>query len=329
MKLPEWTHHEEEGIIQVKITMSFPLRWVNSYILRGDDGIAIIDPGPRSPVTEAEWEKVWSELSINPKKDIKDIILTHHHPDHYGLSGWMQELTGAKVWMSKRAHQEAQYMWGEAADINERLPDFFRRHGMTEEWAVQLKPHLESFDTEVLPAPNVTYIENKQMEILGRQFTVIETGGHAPGHLSFYEDSRGIILCGDAVLPQISPNVSLLPGSDDAPLQHFIEGLHRLSEFQVTKAFAGHRHPFTAFGDRISSLLKHHEERLDEIVGMLADEPKSAFEVCANLFGTKFGIHQMRFAMAETLAHLEELLRIGRVKLNQSESESVIRFACN
>ncbi|MEK5061556.1 MULTISPECIES: MBL fold metallo-hydrolase [unclassified Paenibacillus] len=328
MKLPEWTHHEQEGIIQVKITMSFPLRWVNSYILRGDDGVTIIDPGPRSPVTEAEWDKVWSELAIHPKHDIKQIVLTHHHPDHYGLSGWMQEQSEASVWMSKRAHAEAQYMWGEAADINDQLPDFFRAHGMTEEWAQQLRPHLESFDSEVLPAPMVSYIEGERFDMAGRHFSVIETGGHAPGHLSFYEESTGIILCGDAVLPQISPNVSLLPGSDEQPLRHFIEGLHQLSGLKVSRAFAGHRHPFTGFESRIQGLLKHHEERLDEMEGMLQEGEKTAFEVCVKLFGTKFGIHQMRFAMAETLAHLDELVRLGRAVMKLPDSrEKIVKFA--
>ena len=316
MKLPEWTFHEDEQLIQVKISMSYPLRWVNSYLWRGEKGIVIVDPGPRSEQTEEEWRVIWNALSIEPQ-EITDIVLTHHHPDHYGLAGWMQEQTGARVWMSQRAHQEAEFMWGGAAEINHVLPAYFRSHGMTEKWAEQMLPHLESFYPQVIPSPIVQYVEEGTFEVGGRRFQVVETSGHAPGHLSFYETDRELILCGDAVLPQISPNISLLPGSDPEPLLHFIQGLEQLEALSVRKAFPGHRHPMNSFRERVSSLKTHHEERLNQIEKMVGEEPRTAFEVCTALFGEKFGIHQMRFAMAETLAHLQELVRRGRADLTQ------------
>lgn len=316
MKLPEWTFYEEEQMTQIKISMSGPLRWVNSYLWRGETGVVIVDPGPRSNQSEEEWRAVWNELSITPQ-EITDIILTHHHPDHYGLAGWMQEQTGANVWMSQRAHQEAEFMWGKKAEINHILPVYFRSHGMTEKWAEQLLPHLESFDSQVTPAPIVQYVEEGNFEVGGRRFRVIETFGHAPGHLSFYEVDRELILCGDAVLPQISPNISLLPGSDPEPLLHFMQGLDQLGALSVRKAFPGHRHPMKSFRERVSSLKIHHEERLNEMERMIGEQPQTAFDVCIALFGEKFGIHQMRFAMAETLAHLQELVRQGRADLIQ------------
>ncbi|MBD7969780.1 MBL fold metallo-hydrolase [Paenibacillus gallinarum] len=314
MKLPEWTFHEEEELTRVKISMSGPLRWVNSYLWRGEKGVVIVDPGPRSNQTEEEWHVVWNALSITPQ-EITDIVLTHHHPDHYGLAGWMQEQTGASVWMSRRAHQEAEFMWGREAEINHVLPVYFRSHGMTEIWTEQLLPHLESFDPQVSPTPLVQYVEEGAFEVGGRTFQVIETSGHAPGHLSFYEADRELILCGDAVLPQISPNISLLPGSDPEPLLSFMQGLDELGALSVRKAFPGHRHPMRSFHERISSLKIHHEERLNQIEKMIGEQPQSAFEVCTALFGQKFGIHQMRFAMAESLAHLQELVRQGRADL--------------
>ncbi|WP_211746348.1 MBL fold metallo-hydrolase [Paenibacillus sp. Marseille-Q4541] len=325
MKLPEWTMHEEEQIVQVKISMSYPLRWVNSYLWRGETGVVIVDPGPRSEQTEEEWRIVWDALSIAPN-EITDIVLTHHHPDHYGLAGWMQEQTGAKVWMSQRAHQEAEFMWGKTADINQVLPDFFRSHGMTEKWAEQLFSHMESFQPQVTPFPRVQYIEEGAFEVGGRKFQAIETAGHAPGHLSFYDPERELILCGDAVLPQISPNVSLLPGSDPEPLLHFLEGLERMEGLEVRKAFPGHRHPMVSYQSRLGTLKAHHGERLQQMEKMLTGQPLTAFEVCVALFGEKFGIHQMRFAMAETLAHLYELVRQDRAKVCQKTDEDSKRI---
>lgn len=326
-KLPSITPLHEDHLIQVKITLDSPLRWVNSYLLRDEKGITLIDPGPRTESTEQEWNDALAALQIR-MDEITSIVLTHHHPDHYGLAGWFQEKMGAKVWMSERAHKEAQLMWGydaHTSDMNDKLPAFFAMHGMPESWLVQLPEHLNSFIPQVSPQPQVSYIsEVMQISMGGRVWVPVQTAGHAPGHLSFYHPDSGVMLCGDAVLPQISPNVSLVPGSDTQPLHLYLEGLRRLRELHVRTAYPGHRHPFTHFRERIDALLLHHEERLTAISGMLsAAGGLTAFEVCVALFGDKLGIHQMRFAMCEALAHLDELVRQKRAELKDQEGAAL------
>lgn len=154
----------------------------------------------------------------------------------------------------------------------------------------------------------------------GREWQLIITGGHAPGHVSLYHADSGLMICGDAVLPQISPNVSLLPGSDPQPLQTFIQGLRELGSYPVSMAFPGHREPFAGFAHRVSSLLAHHEERLDTAAALLTSGPLSGFAVCEFLFRSRVTtVHQMRFAMSETLAHLAELVRRGRAVMLKAD----------
>ncbi|MEK4482701.1 MBL fold metallo-hydrolase [Paenibacillus sp. FSL R5-0876] len=319
----------DENILQVSVPMDSPLRQVNSYILPDEDGrITIIDPGPRSPETEKCWQAILQELGLS-WKDVRDIVVTHHHPDHYGLAGWLQLQTGCKVWMTERAHAEAMLMWGSDTDINEVLPLYFIGHGMSEEWSSGIKTHLESFDAQVEPQPVVTYLnEVEPFGMGGREWQLIVTGGHAPGHVSFYHADSGQMICGDAVLPQISPNVSLLPGSDPQPLQTFLQGLRELGSYPVSMAFPGHREPFTGFAHRVSSLLAHHEERLDTTAALLANGPLSGFAVCEILFRSRVTtVHQMRFAMSETLAHLAELMRRERAVM--IEADGAILFAAS
>lgn len=310
----------EYGLHAVQIPMAPPLRWVNSYILQGNGEITVVDPGPRTEESIATWEKALEELGLQ-LREITSIVVTHHHPDHYGLAGYIQSLSGSRVYMSRRAYEESQLMWGEGQRINEELTALFRQHGMPQTWLAQLPGHLDSFLPQVEPQPEITFVADGEILRLGdRSWTVIETAGHAPGHLSFYEDGQGIILCGDAVLPQISPNISLLPGSDPNPLHSFLDSLDKLKGFKVRVAFPGHRNPFSGFEERIDRLLLHHEERLEKIEGLLDDRARSGFEVCGALFGISLSIHQMRFAMAETLAHLIELVRRGRIETNNSSS---------
>lgn len=321
MNIPElkvW----ENGIIQVSISMSPPLRWVNSYIIRGVDGVTLLDPGPRTEQTEQEWERAMDALGMS-FQDITSIVITHHHPDHYGLAGYLQSRSGAKVWMSKRAYQETELMWGTDSTINEQILNLYIAHGMPKEWSDLLPGHLESFSSQVLPAPEVSFLEEGAMISMGdRMWSVIESNGHAPGHLSLYEPDSQTMLCGDAVLPGISPNISILPGSDPQPLQSYMASLMKLGEYEVKRAYPGHRHPFDHFTTRTRDLIHHHEERLSQIEELLIERPRSGFDMSVALFGTKFGIHQMRFAMSETLAHLVELVRQGRAAEQQSVHES-------
>lgn len=328
--LPEIQLWERDIVARVPISMAPPLRRVNSYVLRSEEGITIIDPGPRTDETEAEWRVAWHELGITPR-DVTQIVLTHHHPDHYGLAGYLQEITGAAVLMSPRAFEETRLMWGADSRMQAALPELFRRHGMPESWCAQLPGHLHGFVAQVTPAPEVTFLrEGESVRMGGRAWLPVETGGHAPGHLSFYDAEHKLMFCGDAVLPQISPNVSFLPGSDPQPLRSFLDSLAKLSGYEVATAYPGHRHPFDYFGERVRQLLQHHEERLARIEGLLRERPQTGFDVCAALFGTELGIHQMRFAMSETLAHLVELVRQGRAieqRVHGDSEVEIVRFA--
>lgn len=313
-------------ITRICISMAPPLRWVNSYVLRGEEGITIIDPGPHTVATEREWTEVLSELNISTQ-DIHAIMITHHHPDHFGMAGYMQSLSGAPVLMSRRAYEETKRMWGEGSPMNSELLTLFRSQGLPDEWCKQLPAHLDSFLTQVSPGPDVTYIaDGSLIKMGGRIWTAIESGGHAPGHLSFYNTEQKMMICGDAVLPQISPNISFLPGSDPQPLHTFMNSLVKLGAYEVEMAFPGHRNPFAYFEERTQWLIKHHEERLERIRGMLSEGALTGYEVCVRLFGHELGIHQLRFAMSEALAHLIELVRLGQVQIVQGQGDRAVVY---
>lgn len=309
----------EGNILQVSVPMDSPLRQVNSYILPDKDGrITIIDPGPHDLETERAWELVLQELDLSWDR-VRDIVVTHHHPDHYGLAGWLQSRCECKVWMTERAYAEAALMWGQTASMNKVLPLYFAGHGMPEHLTSGIREHLESFEPQVTPQPDVSYINPAEPFSMGsREWLPLISGGHAPGHVSFYHGESGQMLCGDAVLPQISPNVSLLPGSDPQPLRTFLQGLQELRSHRVSMAFPGHREPFADFAGRIDSLLLHHEERLETAERLLAGGPLSAFTACEALFRNRVStVHQLRFAMSETLAHLVELVRRERAIVSE------------
>jgi glyoxylase-like metal-dependent hydrolase (beta-lactamase superfamily II) len=301
-----------EHIYQVKVPLPFPLRWVNAYVVKGVEGFTVIDPGIHTSDAVASWREVLKLINLN-FSDIQQIVLTHHHPDHYGLAGWLQQETGAKVWMSEAGKRQADYLWGAYRRGTVDLHDLFILHGMESQVGNTLVEHMEGFIELVSPQPEVSLIQVDQLFLVGDQYyQPIHTPGHAFGHLMFYQQERGELFCGDHVLPQITPNIGLLPGIDDNPLQSFLDSLEIISGLHVTVAYPGHRDPFTGFTERCHEILAHHHDRLDRLVAMV-DEPRSAYELCLKFFGTKLSIHQLRFAMAETLAHLAFLRESGKL----------------
>jgi glyoxylase-like metal-dependent hydrolase (beta-lactamase superfamily II) len=217
-------------------------------------------------------------------------------------------------------------LWGEAQPLTAEIAALFIRHGMeritVEE---QLIPHLNGFVEWVTPAPQVSFIElDKPFRMGDCLFEPIATPGHAAGHICFYDKLSKLMFCGDHVLPQISPNVSFIPGVDGNPLLSFLQSLEQINQFEVIKAYPGHREPFESFNMRVVELIVHHQERLEKMIALL-EKPKTVYRLCLDFFGEQLPIHQMRFAMAETLAHVIYLQQAGRIV--EKEHEAVCYYS--
>ncbi|CAG7647918.1 MBL fold metallo-hydrolase [Paenibacillus allorhizosphaerae] len=301
-------------IVQVKVPLPFPLRWVNSYLVPGRSGWTLIDPGLRTEAAEALWDTALAELGI-AYGQIERIVLTHHHPDHYGLTGWFQQRSGAPVLLSRTGLEQARRLWGDGQPMTEQLLALFQGHGLPPELREPMREHMDGFVPSVSPQPDVTALEAGDTVCLGDDaYVSILTPGHAAGHLCFYRAETGVLFCGDHVLPQISPNVSYLPGGiDENPLDSYMRSLRDIAGLEVRLAFPGHREPFPHLAQRAHELIRHHEERLEGMRQLLA-QPRTAYDVCRLTFGDRLSLHQLRFALSETIAHLIWLREAGRAE---------------
>jgi glyoxylase-like metal-dependent hydrolase (beta-lactamase superfamily II) len=318
----------EDGWIRVKVPLPFSLRYVNAYLIPGEEGYTLVDPGLRTSVAEEVWMETLRRHGI-AMQDITRIILTHQHPDHYGLAGWFQVRTSAPVYMSERSHAYARRLWGEGRTFAADLTALYARHGMPKALLDTMEPHLESFVDKVEPQPSVTYIRGGDtLAFGGGEWEMIPADGHASGQLCFYQAAKRIMLCGDQVLPDITPNVSVVPGEPTDVLRQFLDSLEQLSKYDVRMAFPGHRDPFADWRGRIAELTAHHVRRLDQMADLLVT-PTTAYEVCTATFGQRIAgnAHNLRFAMSETLAHLEHLVLEGRAVLMDKEAADGIAAA--
>jgi glyoxylase-like metal-dependent hydrolase (beta-lactamase superfamily II) len=310
----------EQRLWQIKLPLPYPLQWVNAYVLQGRGGFDVVDPGLHTEATEQLWEVARTSIGFS-WNDVRSIIITHHHPDHYGMAGWLQQRTGATVHMSHIAHDLAELQWGQEQATNQtQVLDFFMRHGLPATEQSEMRNHFIEFVDLVTPRPTrIKFIRDRESILLGDSwYESLHTPGHAAGHLSFIERDRGHIFCGDHVIPGISPNVSLLPFGDPDPLATYLDSLKVARTYPVTQAYPGHRESFTNYSERTQTIYQHHLDRLTLIEATLS-APSTAYQLCRKLFGERLSIHQLRFALSETLAHLIYLERRGRVRMTSDE----------
>lgn len=316
-----------QGVYRVPIPVPIPLRYVNCYLLRGRDGWALIDTGMHDPAAEAAWHHTFETLKIS-FSEITTILVTHYHPDHYGMAGWLQERTGAPVLMGEIERAAVQRIWhGDHRElaINEQ---FFIRYGLPSAEVAALRALSLHTVTQVVPHPSLTTLDASQPLQLGdRTWEVQILPGHSDGQVCLYDRADQLMLIADHVLPTITPNISLWPESRPDPLEAYLETLPRLRAMAVRLALPGHKHPFTNWVQRIDEISEHHDQRLG-LIEHAAQTSRTAWEICCTIFPVEaLSPHQLRFAMAETLAHVVLLERQGRIE--RQERQGIVFFVAH
>jgi len=290
------------GIRRLTFPLPLGIRHVHCYLLPGDDGWTLVDTGLGLPDAEERWEPVLRELDA----PIVRILVTHFHPDHAGGGEDAQALTAARALQGRHDYEQCVRVWG-SANWSERLADYLRTHGLPEPVARELRHESRTF------APFIRFARDPDPLCEGDDvdgWRVLELPGHADGHLCLLRD--GVLVAGDHLLGMITPTVGLYPESRPDPLDDYQASLRRTIELAPTLALPGHGDPVTDPVTRAHEILDHHVRRLDETAAALSAEPRNAYEVSLTLFGSNLDASGRRFALAETLAHLERLVREGR-----------------
>lgn len=305
------------------LTMPLPgsLNHINLWLLDdkdedGGDGVALVDTGIFSNTSKEVWERVFA-TGLGGRK-VTRLIVTHAHPDHIGLAGWLCERLGIELWIS-----ETEWAMGRrfSLDAGKILIEsglaLFKRGGLGREAeALAATRPATRIPTSPVPENHHRLRDGDVLRIGANDWRVIVGRGHAPEHCCLWCEALDIFIAGDQVLPKITPNVSLWPGrDDDDPLGHFIETLDKLRDAVPDSVLVlpSHNLPFHRLHNRLQQLRDHHAERMDEVL-TACDAPKTAADVVPVLFRhRKLDQRQMAFAMGEALAHLQYGVTTGRL----------------
>ena len=300
------------NFFMITLPMPFRLMHVNVFIMIHDDKITLFDTGLNTPENFLIFEKSLRQVNKNVR-DIESIFLTHLHIDHCGMAGWIKDISAAEIHTSEFGRPFIS-MANEAAFID-TLKVFCLSNGLPEETTENIATFL--LNLKEAPGPfqiDRHYQYNRSYVIGGREFEAIPTPGHTRDHVSFFFPKEHILLSGDHVLPEISPNIAPdLSAPDFHPLQSFFESLSRVGSLPVKKVCPAHGRPFANLTGRINELKDHHQIRKSLTYKSVKMGTKNAFQVSQDIFGNALSEFDRFLALNETYVHLSQLVREGAI----------------
>lgn len=286
-----------------------PLRYVLVYALELDSGVAIVDAGWNTDDAYAALEDGLRQAG-GSMADVSAILVTHIHPDHYGLAGRVREASGAWIGLHP---QDAEMLQGRYVDMDAllaRMTDVLVDSGVPADQLPDLKMSSMMIRSHVTMAePDVLFEDGRRVELAGWDLETIWTPGHSPGHVCFYSDARRLLLSGDHILPRITPNVAVHSQQHVNPLGDYLESLLKVRDLPADEVLPAHEYRFAGLDRRVDDMLAHHAERLDEIESLVVANPgATSWDITLNLGWSRswddIPQFMQRAANGETLAHL-------------------------
>ena len=294
------------------------LRYVLVYVFETDAGPYLVDAGWNT--TEAlEALSDGLEHLGSSVAEVQGIMVTHIHPDHYGLAGRVRELSGAWVALHPADASLIADRYEEPTALLDRVGTLLRRMGAPDDQVASLQnasmPVRSLVDEGV---PDVLLEDGARPEVPGWDLRAIWTPGHSPGHLCFWEPANRLMLSGDHVLPRITPNVGYNPQASDNPLGDFLRSLAKLEGYGAEEVLPAHEHRFVDLDARLAELVDHHEQRFAEVVAAIGNGHRTAWEIASQMHWSRSWDRiegfMRRAAVGEAMAHLLALEVRGAVR---------------
>lgn len=310
-------HPVADGVFWLRMSLPFSLDHINLWLLEDGAGWAIVDTGLNAPACKDIWRELFDGFMAG--RPVTRVIVTHYHPDHLGLAGWLTYKWGVPLEIARAEFLLARVL---TLDVAEHPPeaavDFYARTGWSDEAVERLKGQgWGRFGRAVsrLPLGYSRLSEGDELTIGGRIWRVVTGSGHSPEHACLICDEAGLIISGDQVLPRITSNVSVYPTEPRGnPLGDWFASLDKLETLDASlRVLPAHNEPFDGLHVRTGQLRADHMRKLDALEDRLAERPLTAFECFETLFGRTIKSDEIMMATGEALAHLHWLERAGRV----------------
>ena len=321
-----------EGIHRLAIPTPFAVGRVNAYLIE-DEPLTLIDSGPNSAKALDEFEQALAARG-HAIEDLELLIVTHQHIDHFGLAAILARRSGAQVAALAGLDRRLAH-FREDTDLEDRFAGrIMLRHGVPADVVTALRAVSASFRAWGCTVQVTrTLSDGEELELRDRTLRVLHRPGHSPSDTVFWDERRGLLFAGDHLLGHISSNPLLArpleaEGDYEGPrpqaLVTYLASLQKTRAMELELVLAGHGAPVTNHAALIDERLRLHERRAERIHRLIAERPRSAYEMAHEMWGN-VAVTQAYLTISEVLGHVDLLLNAGRTV--EQESDGVVRFA--
>jgi glyoxylase-like metal-dependent hydrolase (beta-lactamase superfamily II) len=289
-----------------------PLKYLNVYVVRSDERNLVIDTGLNRDECFAALQTALDELRID--RDRTDFFITHLHADHFGLVSRLIS-PSSRVYFNRPDAEiiEAWPGW-------EPMLAYAAANGFPEEELRRAIAQHPGFKFSSAWVPELSILQDGDIIHAGEyRFRCVHTPGHTLGHTCLYEPDKKLLVAGDHLLIDITPNIQCWSETHN-PLKDYLQSLDRVQGLEIALTLPGHRRLITDHRGRIAELKDHHSKRCEEILAILANGGLSAYETASRMTWDiqcrgwdEFPLAQKWFATGEAIAHLRYLHAMGRI----------------
>jgi len=308
-----------------------PLKALNSYLIKGEGHFLLIDTGMNRKECVREMSTALAGLNVDLKKT--DFFITHWHVDHLGLAGRLATDTSTVYFNEVEASEINDISRGEENWWGKIVAIYLANGFPVDELKISAQSHPGRRFGLQQHLDFCSLKEGDKIEIGDYSFRCIETPGHSPGHMCLYEANRKILVAGDHILFDITPNI-IFGSVMENSLKQYLASLDKVYTLDVNLVLPGHRSIMSNHRRRIRELKEHHQNRAKEALLALEDGRKTAFQVVPYLTWDLeykrwelFPAQQKWFAFGETLAHLLYLEQEGMVREERKEDKILFSLA--
>ncbi|HUB16387.1 MAG TPA: MBL fold metallo-hydrolase [Acetobacteraceae bacterium] len=317
------------GVLWFRLPLPYRLDHVNIYLIEDDDGWAVLDTGLGTAACRAAWDAILAGPLAGQR--LTRMVVTHYHPDHVGLAGWLTERFGLPLAMPRPEYLYSLALQYAPGDLGaDAFRPFYRRHGLSDEITELVLSRGHEYLRRTTGVPT-TYHRLQHGDVLcvgARDFQVLTGGGHALEQAMLVRPVENLFFAADQVIARISPNVSVHAMEPDLDaLGIYLRSLRALREAVPPEVLVlpGHGLPFLGLHTRIDELIAHHAQRCGLIADACRGRPPSVAELVPHVFHRELDAHQTGFAFGEVLAHVNHMLGAGELIL-QTDSAGTDRY---